>query len=74
MKGNVMSSSSAGLPTPEGQGSVSRAPNLPVGFTDTFTARYVDTGDVRLHVVTGGEGPPLLLVHGWPRPGTPGAW
>jgi pimeloyl-ACP methyl ester carboxylesterase len=54
-------------PTPEGPGSVSGAPNLPAGFTDTFTSRYVDTGEVRLHAVTGGEGPPLLLVHGWPQ-------
>ena len=50
-----MSSSSAGLPTPEGPGSVSGAPNLPAGFTGTFTSRYVDTGELRLHAVTGGE-------------------
>ena len=62
-----MSSSSADLPTPEGPGSVSGAPNLPAGFTGTFTSRYVDTGELRLHAVTGGEGPPLLLVHGWPQ-------
>jgi pimeloyl-ACP methyl ester carboxylesterase len=53
--------------TPEGPGSVSGAPNLPAGFTDTFTSRYVDTGELRLHAVTGGDGPPLLLVHGWPQ-------
>ena len=53
--------------TPQGPGSVSGAPNLPPGFTDTFTSRYVDTGGLRQHVVTGGEGPPLLLVHGWPQ-------
>jgi pimeloyl-ACP methyl ester carboxylesterase len=58
-----MSSSS----TPQGPGSVSGAPNLPAGFTDTFTSRYIDTGQLRLHAVTGGEGPPLLLVHGWPQ-------
>jgi pimeloyl-ACP methyl ester carboxylesterase len=62
-----MSSSAADLPTPEGPGSVSGAPNLPEGFTDTFTSRYVDTGDLRQHVVTGGDGPPLLLLHGWPQ-------
>ena len=54
-------------PTPQGPGSVSGAPNLPAGFTDTFTSRFVDTGDLRLHAVTGGDGPPLLLVHGWPQ-------
>jgi pimeloyl-ACP methyl ester carboxylesterase len=62
-----MSSPPAPLSTPEGPGSVAGAPNLPAGFTDTFTSRYVDTGDLRQHVVIGGEGPPLLLVHGWPE-------
>src|SRR5918992_2860334 len=62
-----MSSSSTHLPTPEGPGSVSGAPNLPAGFTDTFTSRYIDTGELRQHAVIGCEGPPLLLVHGWPQ-------
>ena len=62
-----MSSSSTRMPTPEGRGSVSGAPDLPAGFADTFTSRYVDTGELRQHVVTGGDGPPLLLVHGWPE-------
>ena len=55
--------------TPNGPGSVSGAPNLPDGFTETFASRYIDTGDVQLHAVIGGEGPPLLLIHGWP-----GSW
>jgi pimeloyl-ACP methyl ester carboxylesterase len=55
------------IPSPEGPGSVSGAPYLPAGFTDTFTSRYVQTGDVRQHVVIGGDGPPLLLIHGWPE-------
>ena len=62
-----MSSSTAPLPTPRGPGSVSAAPNLPAGFTDTFTDRFVDAGGLRQHVVVGGGGPPLLLVHGWPQ-------
>jgi len=62
-----MSTFSTNPPTPEGPGSVSGAPNLPAGFTDTFTSRYIDTGEVRLHAVIGGDGPPLLLVHGWPE-------
>jgi pimeloyl-ACP methyl ester carboxylesterase len=62
-----MSSASNRLPAPEGPGSVSGAPNLPAGFTETFASRYIDTGEVRLHAVIGGEGPPLLLVHGWPQ-------
>ena len=64
-----MSSSSTGLSTPGGPGSVSGAPHLPAGFTGTFTSRYIDAGDVRLHAVIGGDGPPLLLIHGWP-----GSW
>jgi len=47
--------------------SVSEAPNLPPGFTDTFASRFIEAGDVRLHAVIGGDGPPLLLVHGWPQ-------
>ena len=36
VKGILMSSPSAGLPAPEGPGSVSGAPHLPAAFTDTF--------------------------------------
>jgi len=64
-----MASASTQLETPTGPGSVSGAPHLPEGFTDTFTSRFVDTGEVRLHAVVGGAGPPLLLIHGWP-----GSW
>jgi pimeloyl-ACP methyl ester carboxylesterase len=55
------------LPIADGPGSVSGVPQLPEGFAETFTSRYVDIGDVRLHAVIGGDGPPLLLVHGWPQ-------
>ena len=64
----ILMSQSPALPSvPEGPGSVSGAPNLPAGFADTFTSRYIDTGGLRLHAVIGGDGPPLLLVHGWPE-------
>jgi pimeloyl-ACP methyl ester carboxylesterase len=62
-----MSAPSARLPTPEGPGSVWGAPQLPEGFTDTFASRYIDTGELRQHAVIGGDGPPLLLIHGWPQ-------
>jgi pimeloyl-ACP methyl ester carboxylesterase len=54
-------------PTPSGAGSVSGAPGLAAGFRKTFSSRYVNANGLRQHVVIGGEGPPLLLVHGWPE-------
>jgi pimeloyl-ACP methyl ester carboxylesterase len=62
-----MTTSSTRPSTPEGPGSVSGAPGLPDGFSGTFSSRYVDTGELRLHAVIGGQGAPLLLVHGWPQ-------
>lgn len=62
-----MSSSTAQLPIPRGPGSVSAAPNLPPGFTEKFTSRFIDANGLRQHAVIGGDGPPLLLVHGWPQ-------
>jgi pimeloyl-ACP methyl ester carboxylesterase len=53
--------------SPQGPGAVSGAPYLPAGFRDTFTSRFVNVNGLRLHVVVGGKGPPLLLVHGWPQ-------
>jgi pimeloyl-ACP methyl ester carboxylesterase len=43
------------------------APHLPAGFSKTFASRYVHANGLRQHVVIGGDGPPLLLVHGWPQ-------
>lgn len=48
-------------------GLVSTAPNLPAGFRTVFESRFVRANNIRQHVVIGGEGPPLLLVHGWPE-------
>lgn len=62
-----MSTSPPALPTPTGRGSVQQAPHLTPGFADTFTSRYVDVDGLRLHAVTGGHGPALLLVGGWPQ-------
>jgi pimeloyl-ACP methyl ester carboxylesterase len=43
------------------------APHLPPGFSKTFTSRFVTAHGLRQHIVIGGDGPPLLLVHGWPE-------
>ncbi len=48
-------------------GSVTTAPRLPAGFTKTFKSRFVRANGIRQHAVIGGDGPPLLLVHGWPE-------
>ncbi|MHB9847794.1 alpha/beta fold hydrolase [Streptomyces krungchingensis] len=53
--------------TEQGFGSVSTAPRLPAGFAETFKSRFVRANGIRQHVVVGGDGPPLLLVHGWPQ-------
>jgi haloacetate dehalogenase len=34
---------------------------------DTFTLEYVDVGEVTLRVRHGGDGPPIVLLHGHPR-------
>lgn len=51
----------------DGFGSVVNSPNLPAGFRRTFRSVYVEANGIRQHVVVGGDGPPLLLIHGWPE-------
>jgi pimeloyl-ACP methyl ester carboxylesterase len=34
---------------------------------DGVKHRFVDVGGTRLHVAEAGDGPPLLLLHGWPQ-------
>ncbi len=46
---------------------VDTVPHLPPGFTDIFTSRFVDVNGVTVHAVVGGDGPPLLLLPGWPQ-------
>jgi pimeloyl-ACP methyl ester carboxylesterase len=48
-------------------GSVSTAPRLPRDFARTFESHLIRANGIRQHVVIGGSGPPLLLVHGWPE-------
>lgn len=40
---------------------------LPSDFDLTFESRMVQAGEVSLHAVVGGEGPPVLLIGGWPQ-------
>src|SRR6476659_5540510 len=43
-------------------GSAHLEPNMP-----DITHRYVQTNGVRLHIAEAGEGPLVLLLHGWPE-------
>jgi pimeloyl-ACP methyl ester carboxylesterase len=55
------------IPVREGFGSVSTAPRLPKGFKKTFKSHIIRANGISQHAVIGGDGPPLLLVHGWPE-------
>jgi pimeloyl-ACP methyl ester carboxylesterase len=55
-----MSSSST---APEDPGSVSGAPDLPSDLRES----YAEVGDQRLHYVEAGEGPLIVLLHGFPE-------
>lgn len=44
----------------------------PDGFIQGFRTHTVDVGDARIFAETGGSGPPLLLLHGYPQ--THAAW
>jgi pimeloyl-ACP methyl ester carboxylesterase len=50
-----------------GFGSVHDVPQLPAGFTAFFESWLIDANGLRLHAVIGGNGPPLLLLAGWPQ-------
>ncbi|WP_307129894.1 alpha/beta fold hydrolase [Streptomyces aurantiacus] len=36
-------------------------------FNATFRHAFAEVGGVRMHYVTGGKGPALVLLHGWPQ-------
>ncbi len=57
----------ASLPVLDGFGTVRGVPSLPDGFLEVFESYKVPAGDVALHTVIGGDGPPLLLLTGWPQ-------
>jgi epoxide hydrolase 4 len=72
-------STSPDMHTPGGSGSASGAPDLQPGLADTFTSLvlddrtqlregYAEVGDdVRLHYVEAGDGPLIVLLHGFPE-------
>ena len=64
---SATTATSAPKPAVDAFGSVAGSPGLPAGFSKTFKSQFVNANGIRQHVVIGGEGPPLLLVHGWPE-------
>lgn len=42
-------------------------PGLPADFWSRFESRRICVGDVSIHAVVGGKGPPVLLISGWPQ-------
>jgi len=69
-----MSTSSTRLDTPEGPGSVTGSPGLPDGFSDTFSSRYVDIGELRLTRSSAARVLRCCSFMAGLRPGTRGAW
>jgi epoxide hydrolase 4 len=65
----ILMSSSSNLPTPEGPGSVAQAPNLTttVGREPGMRDAYAEVNEIRLHYVEQGEGPLVVLLHGFPE-------
>jgi len=55
------------LPRPRGFGSLHETPGLPADFTDVFDSYFIEAQEMRFHAVIGGNGPPLLLLAGWPQ-------
>ncbi|HWX74789.1 MAG TPA: hypothetical protein VNZ05_05745, partial [Solirubrobacteraceae bacterium] len=71
-------SSSPVAPTQEGPGSTDGAPNPPPGFGDKFAGLvpsdgvelregYAKVGAQSIHYVDAGEGPLVVLLHGFPE-------
>jgi pimeloyl-ACP methyl ester carboxylesterase len=63
-------SSSSGPSTTDGSGSLSHTPDIPAWGSEQQTPLregYADVGDARLHYVEAGDGPLIVLLHGFPE-------
>ena len=72
-----MSSPPGTAPTSEGPGSTTGAANQSPGSADAFSSLaadvpvelaegFAEVGDVKLHYVEAGDGPLVVLLHGFP--------
>jgi len=41
--------------------------NFPVVDGIEVEHRFIDIGDVKIHIAEAGEGEPLIMLHGWPQ-------
>ena len=62
-----MSSSSTRQSAPSGTGSAPRAPKLSPDDRTELRDGFAEVGDVRLHYVEAGDGPLVVLLHGFPE-------
>ena len=62
-----MGSSSTRQSAPAGTASASGAPSLAPGDRTELREGYAEVGDMRLHYVEAGDGPLVVLLHGFPE-------
>jgi epoxide hydrolase 4 len=62
-----VNSSSTRQSAPGGTGSALGAPNLPPHARTELREGHAEVGDVRLHYVEAGDGPLIVLLHGFPE-------
>ena len=48
-------------------------PHPPAHLPEQLSSQTAQVNGVNLHYVMGGQGFPVILLHGYPRPGTSGA-
>jgi alpha-beta hydrolase superfamily lysophospholipase len=62
-----VSSSSTRQSAPAGPGSALGTTNLPLDDRAELREGHAEVGDVRLHYVEAGDGPLIVLLHGFPE-------
>ncbi|MDQ0921510.1 pimeloyl-ACP methyl ester carboxylesterase [Pseudarthrobacter sp. W1I19] len=65
--GTVTTAASAPNADSKTESWVTNGPKVPADFSNTFKSTFVEANGIRQHAVVGGEGPAVLLIHGWPE-------
>jgi pimeloyl-ACP methyl ester carboxylesterase len=58
---------SLNTPTPNSSGGSQRLPPLPTQLQPLFSHQTANVNGINIHYVTGGQGSPVVLLHGWPQ-------